>query len=174
MLKAIAQVEKFVAVLGLFVIVASVVAQVMSRYIRGKPITWVLELTTYMMIWSVFLGASYAHKQHRHITIVNYRHMSLKMSSVLDVVVNVLIAVAMILVIHYAGRVMPIEARTNTSSLPIDVPRHLFYSLPVFVSACSIFITSVYFAISGALAAKAVGAEPAPIDPEMEVTGGVY
>jgi TRAP-type transport system small permease protein len=147
-LLVIAQIEKifgFVMVLG---IVISVMLQVFFRYVLGSPLTWVLELTTYCFIWCVFIGASYAYKQRRHIEIISYKHQSISTRKVFDVVVNLIVIGAMVLVMTQAEKLMGIEARTNTTSLPIDLPKHLFFSLPVYVSSILVIFTSIFFVLS--------------------------
>ena len=44
-------------------------AQVISRYLFGKPLTWSEELSRYIFIWQIWLGASTALKYNEHIRV---------------------------------------------------------------------------------------------------------
>jgi len=54
---------------GLFVVIALglmvilVFAQVVSRYVFKFPVAWAQELTTYLMIWMIFIGCSMGLRQ---------------------------------------------------------------------------------------------------------------
>jgi TRAP-type C4-dicarboxylate transport system permease small subunit len=144
----IAQIEKIFGFVMVFGIVISVMLQVFFRYVLSSPLSWVLELTTYCFIWCVFIGASYAYKQRRHIEIISYRHLSISTQKIFDVIVNLIVIGTMVLVMIQANKLMGIEARTNTTSLPIDLPRHLFFSLPVYVCSGLIIFTGIYFILS--------------------------
>jgi hypothetical protein len=75
---------------------------------------------------------------------------------------------------------MDVESRSKTVALPIDLPRHLFYSTPLFVCSASIAFTTLYlvvaelaFALTGRpvdaeLARLAVRAEEREADAEAD------
>ena len=50
-------------------------------------------------------------------------------------------------------------------ALPIELPRHLFYSVPLFVSTLSIALTGVYL-VAAYIACALTGR---PVDAELEV-----
>jgi len=64
--------ERWIGIVLLAVIVACIFGQVVSRYAFGLPLVWVEELSTYAFIWCVFIGASMALKQNRHIRILSF------------------------------------------------------------------------------------------------------
>jgi TRAP-type C4-dicarboxylate transport system permease small subunit len=43
--------------------------QVIARYAFGHPITWTEELSRYMFVWVVFVGAGVAERDRAHITL---------------------------------------------------------------------------------------------------------
>ena len=67
--------ELGLAVVLLFGIVASIGAQVVSRYFFNNPLIWVEEAVVYGFIWLVFLGASVGLKTQRHIRIEWLSHI---------------------------------------------------------------------------------------------------
>lgn len=48
---------------------AIVAAQVITRYLLKVPLPWSEEVARYMFIWLVWVGAAYATKEKRHISI---------------------------------------------------------------------------------------------------------
>jgi len=69
------------------------------------------------------------------------------------------------MVAWYAWEIMDVESRSSTMALPIELPRHLFYSVPLFASTLSIALTGIY--LVGAYAACAFGGRP--VDAELDV-----
>lgn len=67
--KAIDRIVDAVAVGALSVLVLVVIAQVISRYVVGRPFTWSEELARYMLVWIVYLFAAVAFRLSRHMGI---------------------------------------------------------------------------------------------------------
>ena len=61
---------------------------------------------------------------------------------------------------------MGVEGRSTTISLPIELPRSWFYSLPLTLSAASMVLTAVYLLLAGAAGARPAAAPPAPPPPD--------
>ena len=69
-----------------------------------------------------------------------------------------------------AWDIMDVESRSRTMSLPIDLPRHLFYSTPLFVCTVSIAFTGVYLIcaeLALALSGRPVDAQAARLAREQ-------
>jgi hypothetical protein len=49
----------------------------------------------------------------------------------------------MLIMIPHGYKVMQVEARSNSVSLPVDIPRMWFYSLPLTLACISMLITSL-------------------------------
>jgi TRAP-type C4-dicarboxylate transport system permease small subunit len=62
-----------------------------------------------------------------------------------------------------AWDIMDVESRSRTMSLPIDLPRHLFYSTPLFVCTVSIALTGLYLVC----AELALGLTGRPVDAQL-------
>lgn len=55
--------------IGILIIVMSVLAfvQVLTRYVFKFPLPWIEEVTRYLMVWMVLVGAGYAVAQKAHL-----------------------------------------------------------------------------------------------------------
>ena len=68
-------------------------------------------------------------------------------------------------VAHEALEIMPIEARSRTMALPVELDRHWFYSVPLFASLASMAFTGCYL-VAAELAKALTGR---PVEAELEV-----
>jgi hypothetical protein len=58
----------------------------------------------------------------------------------------------LIFLVKWLPVVMRIQNMSYTSALPINIPRGLFYSLPIFISVLSMMLTQIYFIINQLMA----------------------
>lgn len=65
-LKILDNLESYLCRILLSVFVSILFAQIVSREVFGYSITWSEELSVYLFVWFVFLGASYAAKLAAH------------------------------------------------------------------------------------------------------------
>jgi TRAP-type C4-dicarboxylate transport system permease small subunit len=163
LLRGLGMIERAACVVLLGGIVVSITIQIVTRYLFGQPLVWVEESAGYSFIWLVFLGAAAGFKELRHIRIETFvgrlppapRHL-------LRAALYALCTGLMLMVAHYAWEIMDVESRSNTMALPIELPRHLFYSVPLFASTVSIALTGAYLVaayVACALTGRAVDAE---------------
>jgi len=144
-LDRIGALEQGLGVALIALIVVAITVQVFSRYLLGRPIAWVEETATYAFIWMVFIGASLGLKQGRHILIATFgSRLAPRPAAALRVLVWVLVLLTLAVLIVQGQRVMGVEGRSKTISLPIELPRSWFYSLPLTLSAASMALTSLY------------------------------
>ena len=143
----IRRIERIEQALGIFLvlaIVAMVGVQVVSRYFFNQPMAWVEELSTYCFIWTVFVGASIALKQDRHIAITALELcLSDAQKRWLKVLIWISILTFLLIMIPHGYKVMQVEVRSNSVSLPVDIPRMWFYSMPLTLACISMLITSI-------------------------------
>ncbi len=59
-------IESYVCRFLLVSFVTLLFAQIVSREVFGRSISWIEELSTYMFVWFVFFGASYAARLSAH------------------------------------------------------------------------------------------------------------
>lgn len=70
LLRSIYVMEDFLSRLLIALIAVIVFAQVISRYVFSRAITWSEELSTIAMVWAVYLGAAIAIRKRFHIRIL--------------------------------------------------------------------------------------------------------
>ncbi len=158
--------ERAICVVLMSGIVISMTIQIFTRYLLGQPLVWVEEAAGYAFIWLVFLGAAAGFKELRHIRIETFvARLPHQAQHVMRSVLYGLCTAVMLLVAFYAWEIMDVESRSSTMALPIELPRHLFYSLPLFVGTLSIALTGVYLVVAH-LACAVSGRE---VDAELEV-----
>lgn len=125
------------ALLALMLFVIGAIAiQTVTRYAFGRPITWVEEGAVYAFIWITFLGASYGAKQGRLIKVelISHGFGERGLRSIL-IVSQVVTMAGCAYLAWIAPTVIAIEARSSTISLPMDVPKAWFFSVPLFYFA---------------------------------------
>ena len=61
--------EEYILVYSMMFSVALVFIQVIMRYVFSNSLSWSEELARYLFLWQIWLGASYAVKEHRHLRI---------------------------------------------------------------------------------------------------------
>jgi len=137
--------EKWFGIFLLSSLVIIMNAQVFFRYVLGNAIVWAEEYLIYAFIVAIFVGASYGYKKKRHTTITTlverlpsnfkYFYFIFKYSIIILACIALLIG----------GSIsFQMESRQTTISLPIVLPRYLFYSVPILYCATSIIFTSIY------------------------------
>jgi len=142
--RGIARVEISALLVAMIFIIASIALQTLTRYAFGRPITWVEEAAVYAFIWITFVGASYGAKQGRLIKVElfsgNFDEANLRRITIIS---HVFILIGCLYLTWITPRVIAIEGRSSTISLPIDVPRAWFYSVPLFYFAIATAFGSV-------------------------------
>jgi TRAP-type C4-dicarboxylate transport system permease small subunit len=154
-----------IGVLLLSTIVVSITVQVITRYLFGQPLVWVEELAGYCFLWGVFLGAAVGMKELRHIRIDTFvSRLSARPQALWRALTWGIATACCVLIAVQAWDIMDVESRSRTMSLPVDLPRHLFYSTPLFVCTVSITFTGLYLVcaeLARAFTGRAVDADRA-------------
>lgn len=163
LLRRLGTLERAVCIFLMSWIVVAITIQIVTRYLFGQPLVWVEESSGYAFIWLVFLGASAGFKELRHIRIDTFVvRLPPGPQHVIRAGLYAICTAMMLLVAYYAADLMDVESRSSTMALPIELPRHLFYSVPLFVSSLSIALTGLYLVVAYwlcALTGRAVDAE---------------
>jgi TRAP-type C4-dicarboxylate transport system permease small subunit len=143
--KAVGLLEIGLGVALLASIVIAICYQVASRFLFGSPLPWAEEFATYCFIWLTFLGAGLAMKLDRHIRIAALDLVLPPRGRVILHAAALVVVVAIFLLIATQTLpVLPIEMRTTSVSLPIDIPRGLLFSGPLLFGCASIVASAVY------------------------------
>ena len=61
--------EEYILVSSLMFTVLLIFIQIVMRYIFHNSLSWSEELARYIFLWQIWLGASFAVKEHRHLRI---------------------------------------------------------------------------------------------------------
>jgi TRAP-type C4-dicarboxylate transport system permease small subunit len=158
------RVERAIGVLLLGTIVVTITIQVITRYVFGQPLVWVEELAGYCFLWGVFLGAAAGAKELRHIRIDTFvSKLPARSQALWRAATWGIATVSCVIVAVLAWDIMDVESRSKTVALPIDLPRHLFYSTPLFVCTVSIVFTTLYL-VAAELAFALTGR---PVDAQL-------
>ena len=145
LLDRIGTVEQAVGIALILLIVVAITVQVFTRYALGRPLAWVEETATYAFIWMVFVGSSLGLKLGRHIVIESFgKFLPPRVAAALRSMIWLLVLVTLVILVVQGEKVMGVEGRSKTISLPIELPRSWFYSLPLTLSAASMALTTVY------------------------------
>ncbi len=168
LLDRIGTVEQAVGIGLILLIVVAITVQVFTRYVLGRPLAWVEESATYAFIWMVFVGASVGLKLGRHIVIETFgRFLPMRVAAALRTIVWTLVLMTLIVLIDQGIKVMGVEGRSKTISLPVELPRSWFYSLPLTVSAASMALTTVFLLLQELVAL--FGRRPSPPAPNSVI-----
>ena len=144
LLERIGAVERGFGIALILLIVAAVTVQVFTRYALGRPIAWVEESATYAFIWMVFVGASVGLKEGRHILIATFgSRLGPRTAAAMRALAWAFVLATLVVLVVQGWKVMGVEGRSRTISLPIELPRSWFYSLPLTLSAASMALTAI-------------------------------
>jgi TRAP-type C4-dicarboxylate transport system permease small subunit len=158
------RIERAIGVLLLTTIVVTITIQVITRYAFGQPLVWVEELAGYCFLWAVFLGAAVGAKELRHIRIDTFvGRLSVRSQALWRAAAWAIATACCVLVAVQAWDIMDVESRSRTMALPVDLPRHLFYSVPLFACTASVAFTGLYL-VAAELALWATGR---PVDAQL-------
>jgi TRAP-type C4-dicarboxylate transport system permease small subunit len=166
LLRLVGHIERWIGVSLLIGIVLAITTQVFTRYALNRPIIWVEEFSVYAFIWGTFLGASIGLKYGRHVKIETYvSHLPARGQAAARLLVNLIIFFVLWLLVQEVGKVIAIEGRSTSVSLPWPIPRAWFYSIPIMVSCLSMMATCAYLMLAefDALAGRAPGDGPQSI-----------
>ncbi|MFZ4759194.1 MAG: TRAP transporter small permease [Burkholderiaceae bacterium] len=172
LIERVGQIERAIGVLLMSTIVITITVQVVTRYGFGQPLVWVEELAGYCFLWGVFLGAALGMKELRHIRIETFvARLPVRSQALWRALTWAIVTACCVLIAVQAWDIMDIESRSRTMSLPIDLPRHLFYSMPLFVCTVSVGFTGLYLIcaeLALATAGRPVDALQAKLERERE------
>ena len=145
----IGDLERVVGVLLIANIVLNIGAQVFSRYLLDQPLVWVEELAVYSFIWGTFIGASLGLKELRHVKIAGFvSRLGPRPQSLLRALAWLMVLALMLVLLVQARKIMAVEGRSRSISLPVAVPRSWFYSVPLFVGCASMALSCGYFILA--------------------------
>jgi len=118
------------------------VAQVVTRYGFNHPLTWPEELSTLLLVWITFVGASLLLKREQHIEIDFFtNYFSKKAQKVISLINYFLMFIFLVVVSYGAYKLQALQARHYTVALRI--PKN-FFSLSLLVTGISMCFFLVF------------------------------
>lgn len=126
-------------------VIVLVFFQVVARYGFNEPRAWIEEICTYAFIWLVFLGAGAAMKLNRHIRVASFEENAGRGMKIFMRVLGAFVTVcALVVVAFHAGKFVAVEMRSTSVSLPVNIPRAFFFSVPLIWACVSISVSMLY------------------------------
>lgn len=122
-LKIVKNLDIFVAVVALIVLVGLTSSGVIMRYIVGKPYTWLEEVQLFCMVWIVFGAGGAAFRTGNHVAIEMVVEMLPKsvqkiVEIIIDLVVFSVISYLFIQSIRFVGVFVSSERSTSMLKIP--------------------------------------------------------
>lgn len=122
-LKIVKNLDIFVAVVALIVLVGLTSSGVIMRYIVGKPYTWLEEVQLFCMVWIVFGAGGAAFRTGNHVAIEMVVEMLPKsiqkvVEIIIDLVVFFVISYLLIQSIRFVGVFVSSERSTSMLKIP--------------------------------------------------------
>lgn len=136
----------YVAGLGNLVMGLMLFFEVIMRYFLGSPTIWTGEISGYIFIWTMFVGAAYTLRQGKHIRIdLLITYLPEKTRTILDVFTGVVGFVFCILVTYQSWEMVSSAVLLGKlSTTPLRVPQWIPQSSMVIGFA---FLSLQYFFI---------------------------
>lgn len=118
------------------------ILQVIARYAFNHPFTWPEELSTLLMVWMTFFGASLLLKEGKHVEVdFFFNYLPKKVQPLITLLINFLILAFMVVVVYGAYNLQFFQSRHSTVALRI--PKN-FFSLPVLVTGVSMCLFMLF------------------------------
>lgn len=144
------RVELTAACFMLVAIVSLICTQIVLRAV-SSPLGWAEEAGAYLFLWMIFLGAAAAYKRFMHIRIALADGAGEQTQRLFFRFANLVVIIVCVVILWNASGVIRMESNSMTTSLPIDLPRAWFYSVPLTYMAASILLTAIDFVFSAVL-----------------------
>ena len=135
--------ETVLAVLLFGFIVAVIAAQIVMRYVFGKPISWAEELASLSLIYLTFLTADIIYKEKTHISIdFLVKFFAPKLRAAVALAVYLMIAVFLIWLLPVCIALLKMQYGHITAAV-LTLPKS-FWSLPVPIAFASMLLSTGY------------------------------
>lgn len=127
--------------------VASAMAQVISRYVFNAPLVWSEELSRYLFIWLSFLGAWYAWIEREHLGIDMLPDIIPKrLVPGLRVLIEALVLIFALASMYYGQRILQVSSRQPSAVLRLPmVWVYVSYYVAMALIAAEIVIGWIYY-----------------------------
>lgn len=97
-------------------------AQVISRYVFGKPLTWSEELARYMFVWLALLGSAWCGRGHIHVRMTAVTNFfPPKALHVQQVAVSAFCAVICMILFPHACKIFMMQSKLKAVTLGVSL-----------------------------------------------------
>lgn len=105
----------------LVIILVTMLLQVFSRQVVGRPIRWTAELSNLSLVWLTFIGAAICHKNKEMVKLdVFLLMLPDKWQSFLDIIENIIFIILSIIFSYYGILLAISEAGRSLHTIPIS------------------------------------------------------
>jgi len=126
-LDRLASVVACLAGIIIFGMVALMFSSVIMRYLVNSPLTWSDQLSTWMFVWTTYLGMTVAYRQGIHIRVdILTRRLPSRSRLVVECLVDVLVGVFLVVFIYY-GQKIAVRALNQVYG-SLELPPSVIYS----------------------------------------------
>lgn len=140
-------VEKYLSIFLFLLMLSVITIQIMSRYFFSFAIPWTEELSRWLYIYIVFVGASEAISRRDHIAVdIVPNRLGNKAGLILDVLIHGVFAVVSLIIVHY-GYIFA-ERMDRLGSITMDVQMSALYGAVPFGFILAFIKSSLNTAIS--------------------------
>jgi TRAP-type C4-dicarboxylate transport system permease small subunit len=125
----------------MFLIIFLTFVQVLLRYVFSNPVAWIEEMSRYLFVWIVFLGAALAFRRGEHIQVDILKNLGGRAFAVIATM-RMLATSAAILMLAWSGALVAWRNRSISSFTLPDFPAVLFYAaVPI---ACLLMLAGLW------------------------------
>lgn len=117
--------SKFLMTVFLGAMTVVLFSQVVSRYIFNAGLAWSEELSRFLMIWMVFMGASVVAKERTQISVTALEEFIPHIKKILTIFQKIIVIIFMVLIIRIAMETLGIAKMQTSPNMGIAM--HLVY-----------------------------------------------
>jgi TRAP-type transport system small permease protein len=100
---------------------ALVFANVVSRYLFSVSFGWAEEVSRYLMIWIVFIGAGLALRESKHVAVTLFADMSVKLKPAFTFAVFALVLAFLVALVWYGWEYAQFASRQRSAMLRLPM-----------------------------------------------------
>lgn len=120
--------EEYILIGSLVLTVVIIFIQVVMRYVFNASLSWSEELTRYIFIWQIWLGASIGLRDKKHIKVeIMEMFISPKSKSVLDLLADLIWMAANIYLIYSGTLLVKALIKNHSVSTALQLPLWIVY-----------------------------------------------
>lgn len=129
-LKIVGNLDIFVAVVALIVLIGLTSSGVVMRYVVGKPFTWLEEVQLFCMVWIVFGAGGAAFRTGNHVAIEMVVEMFPKpVQKVIGIIVDLVVLFVISYLFVQSIRFVGVFVRSARCTSILKIPYTLIYGI---------------------------------------------